>query len=417
MPRHVNEITRPGRGSLALGVPFPLPSTLYRKKPRPEAGQRRRSEARCVDEKRTTQAQLGSERRGGRVRMLGSAGPVFSVGGRSFDRGDVFVSAVLRGEWTELKERLRSGIACVRQASDEGREASGTDLEAAAQEFRYARNLITAQETEAWLERVGLDFEDWAAHLERSLLRDAAGGAIADIAARYPVPEEELHDQLYAEAVCSGALERFADALAGRAAIFERALLAGPAGREPERARVSEAAREVERTFGPGEPLAGEWTARIAALARIEAAFQGFAQQAANPSAVRAQIHHRRLEWIRVDWRRISLPEEQAAREAALCLRDGEPLDEVAARAGLSVRQEAVLLAEIDARARAAVLGARPGDLVGPLAVEGGFLLALVEAKRAPSEADAEVRRRAEAEVVAALVAEAKKQVRWHAPF
>jgi len=349
--------------------------------------------------------------------MLAGGGPVFSVGGRSYDRGDICVAAVLRGEWTALQEALRRGLACVRRAGEEG--APEMDLEAAAQEFRYARSLITAQETEAWLEHAGLTFEDWSDHLERSLLSKAWSREIGDIASRHPIPDEEVNEHLYAEAVCSGALERFADTLAGRAAVFARVAVGPADGRELERSRLSEAALEVARTFGPsGESLSTEWTARIAAMSRVEAAFQALAQDAVSPSSLRAQIDLHRMDWIRIDWRHISLTQEQAAKEAALCLRhDGESLDAVAASAGIPVRQGAVFVDEIDPAVRAAVLGARPGDLLGPVATGHGFLLALIEGKKIPSEDDAEVRRRAQEELTTAMVAEAKKQVRWHARF
>lgn len=345
---------------------------------------------------------------------------MFSVGGRSYDRGDILVAAVLRGEWTALEQTLRRGLSCVRRAGDDGHEVPERDLEAAAQEFRYKRNLITAQETEAWLERSRLTFEDWSAYLERSLLMEARSAENADVGLQYPIPDEEVNDQLYAEAVCSGALERFAETLASRAAIFERAMTREPAGApELEPSRLSEAAHEIAHTFGPsGEPASEEWTARIAAMARIEATFQAFARAAVNPSSLRARIDRHRTDWIRVDWRHVSWPEEQGAKEAALCVRhDGESLDDVAARAGFSVRRETAFLDEVDAAIRGAVLGARPMDLLGPVRASGGFLLALVEGRMAPSEDDAEVRRRAEGEVVMALVADAKKHVRWHAPF
>jgi hypothetical protein len=353
------------------------------------------------------------------VSRLGADGPVFSVGGRSYDRSDIVVAAVLRGEWTILKERLRCGLACVRRAGDEGWEAPEADLEAAAREFRYARNLITAQETEEWLGNAGLTFEDWSAHLERSLLANGESRTIADVASRYPVPDEDLDDHLYAEAVCSGALERFTDTLAGRAAVFARVkAIERVEGCEVDPSRVAEAAREVERTFGScGRPVSDESTARIATMARIEATFQAFARSAVTPSSMRAQIDLHRLDWIRVDWRHICLP-EQAAKEAALCLwRDGEAFADVAARAGVGICSEAVFVDEIDPGVRAAVISARPKELLGPVASEGGFRLLVVDVKKAPSEDDADVRHRAAEAVTEALVAEAKKHVQWHARF
>jgi hypothetical protein len=339
--------------------------------------------------------------------------PLFSTGDRHYDRDDVVVAAILRGEWHALVEQARRGLACAEhhRLGEEGPDAF--DLEQAAQEFRYARNLITAEETEAWLARSGLTFEDWTAYLERSLLRTAWSDQIETILLRYAISDDEVRCVLHAEAVCSGELQRFAETLAGRAAACARAE-AGAASAEQGLDEVLARRVRRESAFRLGSLNAQEWSDRVAEAARIEAAFQACRLAAITPEAVQAQILGHRLDWMRVRWRYVVLRTEQAAREAALCLRhEGESLVDVAVRAGVAPHEEGRLLESVDAVIRAAVVSARPGDVLGPWPAADGFRLAVLLGKGHPSDSDPDVRRRAEEEIATDLVTEAMKHVVW----
>lgn len=345
--------------------------------------------------------------------------PLFTAGSRSYDRRDVVVAAILRGEWQGLEQQLRQGLACVQRLRKGEGEPDSLDLEQAAQEFRYAGNLITAEETEAWLTRSGLTFEAWTGYLERSRLRQAWANEIEDVVSHNAVGDDELRSALQAEAVCSGELQRFAETLAGRAAVYERAA-ATPCAEAGglDDVLIGRVRRECAFALGWSEaagPSSPDWNARIAEIARIEATFQACVRKAITPEAVQAQIGAHRLDWMRLRWRSVLLRDEQAAQEAALCLRlDGEALEDVAARARAAVREEEPLLESVSAEVRAAVVSARPNDLLGPWPDAGGFRVAVLLAKAHPSESDGEVRRRAEEEIVASLVAATMKHVRWH---
>jgi hypothetical protein len=86
------------------------------------------------------------------------AGPVFSVGDSRYDWADVLVAAHLRGDWAGLETQIRQGLACQRALDndDETDEADPQAVDAAATEFRYARDLVSAEEAEAWLAEHGL---------------------------------------------------------------------------------------------------------------------------------------------------------------------------------------------------------------------------------------------------------------------
>jgi hypothetical protein len=307
--------------------------------------------------------------------------PIFSVGGGAYSRRDVVAAARLRGDWRDLEDRLRAGLACVKRARSTA--FPPIDLSTAAEEFRYARNLLTAEETEQWLERFGVTFDEWTAYLQRTQLRQEWATEIDDTRRQYGVDEHEIAACIDAEAVCSGALARFAEILAGRVAVCAR----------PD----------------PHEPP------DLHDLAALEATFQMRARSAITPSALQAQVEGHCLDWIRVCWRYVTFNAKETANEAALCLiHDGEPLDEVARRGRSPIRAEERLLETIDPPVRDLVLSAKPGDVVGPIAADGAFDIAIIDSRRAPTLEDADVRRRAEQGVVAGLVAERLKQVRWH---
>ena len=345
--------------------------------------------------------------------------PLFSLGRQSYSRSDVIIAAMLGGDWSRLEDQVRKGLACVKRT----RHASPPpiDLQKATVDFRYARNLLTVEETEEWLERSGVTFEDWTSYLERSLLRRVWANELERIVVRSVVSDDELRACVYAEAVCSGELGRFAQALAARVAVSERAAASGGDANELPDAgsmvdeRIGVACARLFRQCDRAGDRAQEDAARIAYIAHLEATFQTYVRNGINPAAVQSQIEIHRIDWVRVQWRYIVLTEPQAAREAALCVgRDGEPLEDVARRARAVVLADDRLLERIDPPLRDAVLSAKPKDVVGPVAVGDRFHLGIIDSKCMPSVEDPEIRRRAEDALVATLVAGQMKHVRWH---
>src|SRR5215203_641473 len=139
----------------------------------------------------------------------------FTVGTREYLWLDVALAAMLRGDWAPFEAALRDGLACASyaEATDDDAGEAADDL---LSEFRYARDLITAAEAEAWLESVGLSAEELTAYFERRVLLARWRADLPAILAAHPVSAEDILDALPAEGICSGAFERFALDLAGR---------------------------------------------------------------------------------------------------------------------------------------------------------------------------------------------------------
>jgi hypothetical protein len=178
----------------------------------------------------------------------------------------------------------------------------------------------------------------------------------------------ELPRAVLVDAVCSGELERLTRRLAERVAVCDSA--------DPAR-------------------------------------FAAWCEAAVTPMAIERVLSAHRLDWTRVRCVLLRTPDEGVAAEAALCVReDGRDLAGVAGDAGLELADERLYLSDTTLGPR--LTGARIGELVGPVAVGGELVLALVTERAAPSPEDPEIRARArEAVAERAVETELLRRVRW----
>jgi len=317
---------------------------------------------------------------------------VFCVGSEEYRWDDVIHAAKLRGDWARLEKELCEGLACVKRMDEAEEEIDADELESAANDFRYERDLVTAEEAEAWLKQWNLEAEDWMDYIHRFLLRRKWADKLAEIVARYRVTKREIDGCLQVEAVCSGYLARFAQALAARASAFDKAR---------EEVWIREAVHSAK-----GKKR----------VDRLEAGHRSFCDHVVDSQGLKDQVGWHRLEWIRFDCRYLLFPDEQMAREAALCVRDdGMQLDEVAANAKIGLHNAPIFLEEIDPSVRDRFLSAGKGALVGPLNWDKGFALFVVEDKILPALEDPAIRRRAEESLIQkAIDREIANRVKWH---
>ena len=305
-------------------------------------------------------------------------GPIFEVGGRRYDWSDVRDAAAAWGDWHQLEEATRLGLACEQRLELLGVELGAEEVREAARRFRYERNLLAADELSDWLGRWGPDSADWLASVRRSLLRAKWSGEIDDILRGHAVSTAEIEAVIWVEGSCSRMFERVARQLAGRAAA------AAAAGGAAENVR------------------------------EIDEGFQLFKTEEITVGAVEKELELRRLDWIRLEGVALTVREEDVAREAALCVRDGMSFDEVAAQAGVDAVAVAWYLDDATVELKPLLLSAEEGSVVGPVRIGEDFLLLRVEAKRLPTSADTDVAGRAEAELVRrAVEREVHQRVRW----
>jgi hypothetical protein len=342
-----------------------------------------------------------------RPRGVDPAAALFRVDDRVYTWADVVLAGMAWGDWDALEERARQGLACLARVAAGQGDLDPDRVGAAADEFRYERDLLTVEETEDWLARSGLTTEAWLECVRRAVLRGQWADDLVEITTDYPVPTADVRDAIWAEGACAGDWTRLALKLAGRAAV------AGPAPDGDERGDPGAAPPMPVVSWLPLAPEDHE--RRRAHLATLERAFARFRGSAVTPRALREVLHARRLDWIRIRARAVDFGDESAAREAALCVReDREPLRAVAERSRRPIREVTGFLGDLLPAARDRLLGARPGELLGPLPLDGRPGVIQVLEKVLPCSDDPEVRSRAEGEVLRRAVERATtERVRW----
>jgi hypothetical protein len=110
-------------------------------------------------------------------------------------------------------------------------ELDESAISAAAEEFRYRHDLITAEETESWLANRGLTFDDFSDYFARQYCVAAVEEGFSPEQIGYTSADPELREMFVAELILSGALEDMTMKLMWR-------LAARCAGKEPTSERL-----------------------------------------------------------------------------------------------------------------------------------------------------------------------------------
>ena len=186
------------------------------------------------------------------------------------------------------------------------------------------------------------------------------------------------------DAICSGMLEREARRLATDAALTMR----------------STAAPGIDR-----RGMIMEMTAEAADARRMLAA----------ATDVEREIGARAIEWTRIDSELVEVSGAETAREVALCVRlDGRSLSELAGELGVPLERRSFYLEQAEDEGLLELLGAGAGELVGPVARNGSFLLLQVLERTRPSAQDQVLRQRAVDCALDRAISQAfDSQVRW----
>ncbi|HUF31181.1 MAG TPA: hypothetical protein VMM77_11075 [Gemmatimonadaceae bacterium] len=345
--------------------------------------------------------------------------PVFQVGDDSYCWADVALAAVVWGDWDRLRRETREGLACLRSYRDTGRPLPEAEIDGAAADFRYERELISAQEAEEWFARWGMSAREWMEYIRRSVLRVRLGSRLPEVLARHPVSDDDVAAVAGVEAICSGLLTRLAPKVAARAAAHEQLRGAhqngGPLHTDEEVAAMVGGFPGDVKSLGldlDDDTLA----ASARRLARLELSLRDFRTAVVTPRAVADQISSHHLDWIRVTYQTLIYPAESMAREALLCVReDGMDFPDLAASTAVGdLRYEEHWIGEMSGPLHAGLLGARAGEVLGPFPINGGHALLRLTDKRLPSPEDEQVRSRAEtAALQRALSNELQSRVHW----
>lgn len=320
---------------------------------------------------------------------------LFEVRGRTYTLGQVFSAAAFGGWIGGFWKDLEDGLASAGYAEDEGFTLDTAVLQSAADQFRYDRNLVTAEETERWLSDRDVDEDDLIGFLERRYWLERFRGTGVTIPGDYAPAPAAAADALWPEVVLSGRLAALAVPLARRVAA------AASAG-------IDEPDPDVRRAFfqrtgcAPGGLAA--WLERnrctmdwFRELLSLETVYLRCRSEALSPARCSAALESRRLDLVRIGLRSASFPSERHAREAHLCITDdGEEFADAVRRAGAAVEARTMLLEDAPEPLRGLLLSAAPAEIVRGTGPRGEPLLVQVLSKTPPGVDDPEVRSRLE---------------------
>jgi hypothetical protein len=340
---------------------------------------------------------------------------VFHVGQRTVTIDDVISAAHFRGElekgWHRVCEYAKGAPI--------GAEIDQSVLQVRSEEFRVHRDLISAEETDRWLDERGLSLDDFSDFLIREELCASGFLSLERQVAEYALAPAELRELLRIDLLFTGSFDRFATALAWRMAVRE----AQTAALSPS-VLASEQARFSDRTGLDGESLDG-WLLSLGRdvawfneMLELEAVFRAQREALLSDTSRDRVLHNLRMPLMRFHLELIEVDSRDAAREVFECVgADGVPMEEVASGAGFPYRCSHIFYEDLPEDLQPRLLSASPGEILDPIEREGRFELCRLVGKAELNLADDEVRHRVEAKIVEGHFAElAARFVRWILP-
>jgi hypothetical protein len=274
-------------------------------------------------------------------------------------------------------------------------ELDESAISAAAEEFRYRHDLITAEETEKWLTNRGLTFEDFSDYFARQYCVGAVGQDLSPERIGYTSAAPELRDLFLAALIFSGALEEITTKLMWR-------LAARCAGKEPTSEAIVTEKRKFLTRIAIEPALLTSWLEEMGRdsqwldeMLAVEAAYEALCDAVLVPEARQRELMAVRLRLTRFEIERIELESHDAAREALFCVReDGMSMEEVATEGRYPYRRANFLLEDLPADAQQKYLSVSQGDLLEPMPHHDGFELCRIIKKLEPLLEDPTVKLR-----------------------
>ena len=330
--------------------------------------------------------------------------------------GQVVLAAVGWGEWARLRRALDVGRLAAERLQQRGEVVDEEELRPLLIAWRRERRLLAAEDYNAWLAARGLTLEDMSGYLRRTAASERLVGLELD--GNAPNDDAAAAD-VAAAAVLSGQLRSWGERL-GRHAAAARALrargvevtdAAGPAVAE---ALASEARADPSTRLHELAPEhVAAWAVEVVALDR---ASKCLAAEVADEELIERCVRTHHLDWQRLAWEEATFAREDVALEAALWVRDeGTALGAIAERAGIPSSTGEAYGYEAG-ELMALLIGTRPGELVGPVATEGGWRLLHLRERVMPSAEDPQLRERAIGELLEdALTPHLAGRLEWHA--
>jgi len=316
---------------------------------------------------------------------------------REYKTRDVIDAALWRGDldgpWSLFLIRLEAE----KHADQSNMEMDEDEIDAAAEAFRYERDLITAEETEQWLAARGLTLDDFSDYFGRRYWGIRLNGEVTSPDTPYPSASEELRRLFASDLIFSGDIDGLTTQLTWR--------LAAACDEPPADAEALTEEREafLERQGIQAADVdhwlqqLGRDAAWLSEMEALEAAFLKRLDAVLVPQALKNELVALRLPLTRFETEVIELESRDAAREAVFCVNeDGMSMEEVAAESRYPFRKVNFLLEDLPPELQQLFLSVSAGEVLQPMPRGDGFELCRVINKIEPDPEDEAVKQRVE---------------------
>ena len=317
--------------------------------------------------------------------------------GHEYTARDALDAALFRGELDSLWNEFLSDVSAEKRAKELDTELDDDAIDEMAEMFRYQHDLITAEETERWLEKRGLTLEEFSDYFVRRHWREALGENVSAESVDLVSAPPALRDLFVIELICADQLDPLTKQLMWR--------LAARASNATEDVDPEQIAAEREQFLDRNKITAEKlqsWLRQfdrdedwLNEMAKTEITFRKTVDGILTPEARKKQLALLRMPLTHFEAELIRVESRDAAREALLCMReDGMSMEEVAGDARypfhrISFRHEDV---PEDWQQKFWSVGA--GDLLDALPRGDGFEIYRIMKKSEPELSDAIVQER-----------------------
>lgn len=292
--------------------------------------------------------------------------PAFEAGGRSFLFRDILQGAAVRGDLDSFLEQTNVAWHAQIGAVAAGLEVEESLVEGLMEEYRYNRDLVSAEETERWLDQWGLTTEDFLEHFVRCYWAGVHRNGRNNGTSSEPDPDGFVRVWL-ADMVLSGVWMRWARQLATEVVC---GLGAPAASGEDTKDLLDEFQRERGWNKATWEQWLADWELQPGQVAEFLRCLQisGRRQrEALSASARESTVDEQRMALVRVDLEVVGFDSEEAAKEGYSCaVSDGLSLELVARESGYPLERRAYFLRDLPDGLKMSILGAYPGAILPP---------------------------------------------------
>jgi hypothetical protein len=314
---------------------------------------------------------------------------------KEYTARDAIDAAIFRGELGIKWKEFLDEVEAEKRADELDLELNESAISGAAEAFRYKYDLITAEETEAWLANRGLTFDDFSDYFTRQYCATAIREKVVPDEVEYQCASPALQGSFLTELILSGDLDRMTSDLMAR-------LAARCAGEEPTPTAIAAEERKFLHRNSINPAQRANWLKKLGRdskwldeMLATEAAYRTHCDKLLVPEARQHELMALRLPLTQFEIEVIELESHDAAKEALFCVQqDGMSMEEVATEGGYPYRRSEFLLEDVTVDAQQRFLSVSAGNVLEPIARGDGFELCRVVNKTEPHADDPTVKSR-----------------------